>query len=157
MIDHMTLTVRDLERSKTFYTRALAPLGYGILMSFEEMVGFGDEVKPYFWIKQGGLPTPPMHIAFRARERAAVDAFHAAALAAGGRDEGKPGLRVHYHPNYYGAFIIDPDGHPIEAVNHVSSQARARAKAKKAARARAGKRAARSRSAKAKSRARSRR
>lgn len=134
MIDHFTLTVRDYDRSKDFYTRVLEPLGYGLLMDFEEMCGFGDDAKPYFWIKQGDTPTPPMHIAFSARDRADVDAFHAAALAVGARDEGKPGIRAHYHPHYYAAFVIDPDGHPLEAVIHKPPKSSAKPKAKSAAR-----------------------
>jgi len=123
MIDHLTLTVRDYTRSKTFYGAALAPLGYGALMEFEQMCGFGDGAKPYFWLKQGDSPTQPMHIAFMARDRPAVDAFHAAALAAGASDNGAPGVRADYHPNYYGAFVIDPDGHNIEAVCHAAARA----------------------------------
>ena len=119
MIDHFTLTVRDLARSRAFYEQALAPLGYAVKKAFPEIVGFGDERKPYFWIKQGP-PTQPMHLAFAAKSRAAVDAFHAAALAAGAEDAGAPGLRPHYHSNYYGAFVTDPDGHPIEAVCHAA-------------------------------------
>ncbi|HSN90087.1 MAG TPA: VOC family protein [Anaeromyxobacteraceae bacterium] len=118
MIDHMTLTVRDYARSVAFYKQALAPLGYGLVMEFDGACGFGEPRKPSFWMKQGDPPTTPQHIAFRARRRADVDAFHAAALAAGGRDNGAPGLRPDYHPTYYAAFVFDPDGHPIEAVNH---------------------------------------
>lgn len=118
MIDHLTWTVRDIGRTKAFYSAALAPLGYGVVMEFEGMLGMGRPEKPAFWLKQGEPPTTPMHLAFRAEDRAAVDAFHAAALAAGGVDNGRPGLRTDYHPNYYGAFVFDPDGHPIEAVCH---------------------------------------
>jgi catechol 2,3-dioxygenase-like lactoylglutathione lyase family enzyme len=123
MIDHMTLTVRDFDRSAAFYERVLAPLGYRILMQFEEIAGFGDE-KPYFWMKAGDPPTNPQHIAFVARRRADVDAFYEAAIAAGARDNGAPGLRPDYHPSYYAAFVFDPDGHPIEAVNHREPAAR---------------------------------
>lgn len=134
MIDHLTLTVRDLSRSRPFYERALAALGYRVLMEFGEMCGFGDE-KPYLWMKPGDPPTTPQHIAFVARRRADVDAFHAAALAAGGRDNGPPGLRPDYHPTYYAAFVIDPDGHNLEAVTHREEPARAkRAKPRAAAR-----------------------
>lgn len=118
MIDHLTLTVRDLQRSRAFYEQALAPLGYRVKMTFQEFCGFGDEHKPYFWLKPGDPPTQPMHLAFRARRRADVDAFYAAALAAGARDNGPPGPRPQYHAAYYGAFVIDPDGHPIEACCH---------------------------------------
>lgn len=120
MIDHLTLTVSDLARSRAFYTKALAPLGYAFRMEFGQFVGFGDSAKPYFWLKQGDPPTQPMHIAFMAIGRAAVAAFHAAALEAGAADNGPPGLREHYHPSYYAAFVIDPDGHPIEAVCHAA-------------------------------------
>jgi catechol 2,3-dioxygenase-like lactoylglutathione lyase family enzyme len=146
MIDHMTLTVRDFARSRAFYERALAPLGYRVLMEFGEMCGFGDE-KPSFWMKQGDPPTTPQHVAFMARRRADVDAFHAEALAAGGRDNGPPGLRLDYHPSYYAAFVFDLEGHNIEAVNH-REPSPARAKATRAARgARKARPAARSRKA----------
>jgi catechol 2,3-dioxygenase-like lactoylglutathione lyase family enzyme len=125
MIDHMTLTVRDLARSRSLYEKLLAPLGYRVLMEFGEACGFGDE-KPYFWVKQGDTPTTPQHIAFVAPSRAAVDAFHAAALAAGARDNGPPGLRPDYHASYYGAFILDPDDHNLEAVTHRPEGAGAR-------------------------------
>ena len=125
MIDHFTLTVSNIKRSKTFYVKALAPLGYAIRMDFGELAGFGDAKKPYFWLKQGD-GQPPMHIAFQAKNRAAVDAFHAAAIRAGAKDDGKPGLREHYHPDYYGAFVVDPDGHPIEAVCHLAEGKAAR-------------------------------
>jgi hypothetical protein len=91
-------------------------------MDFGEMVGFGDRRKPSFWLKAGPSGTQPMHIAFQAPNRAAVDAFHAAALEAGARDNGGPGTRGDYHPNYYGAFVIELDGHPIEAVCHLSAE-----------------------------------
>ena len=125
MIDHMTLTVRDMARSRSFYARALAPLGCRVLMEFGEMCGFGDD-QPFLWMKPGDPPTTPQHIAFTARRRADVDAFHAAALAAGARDNGAPGLRPDYHPSYYAAFVIDPDGHNLEAVTHRPEPARAR-------------------------------
>jgi len=137
MIDHLTLTVTDVARTRAFYEKALAPLGYAVQMEFEGYFGLGPPGKPAFWIKDGPMPQTPMHIAFIAADRAAVDAFHAAALAAGGRDDGAPGIRAHYHPHYYGAFVIDPEGHPIEAVCHrapgavkASSKASAKAKAK---------------------------
>jgi len=135
MIDHMTLTVRDFGRSSSFYERALAPLGYRILMQFEGMAGLGAE-KPDFWMKQGDPPTTPQHIAFAARRRAEVDAFHAAALAAGARDNGAPGLRPDYHPSYYAAFVFDPDGHNIEVVNHREPAAAGRTRPKPARKAR---------------------
>lgn len=128
MIDHLTWTVRDIGRSKSFYSAALAPLGYGVVMEFEGMLGLGRPEKPFFWLKQGQTPTTPMHLAFRADDRRSVDAFHAAALAAGAQDNGPPGLRPDYHPNYYGAFVFDPDGHPIEAVCHFPPGGKPRAR-----------------------------
>jgi catechol 2,3-dioxygenase-like lactoylglutathione lyase family enzyme len=118
MFDHIGFRVRDLEASRAFYLAALAPLGVGVAMEGPYGVGLGRGGKPSLWLSQGGSPVSPLHIAFTARSRAEVDAFHAAALAAGGKDNGAPGLRPHYHPNYYGAFAIDPDGHNIEAVCH---------------------------------------
>ena len=125
MIDHTGLTVSDFGRSKTFYARALAPIGYELLMEFpaaltgdSDVAGFGVPPKPDFWIAAGNPNVPPIHVAFRVTSRTAVDAFYNAAIAAGGRDNGAPGLRPHYHPNYYGAFVLDPDGHNIEAVCH---------------------------------------
>lgn len=119
MIDHFTLTVRSGKKSRDFYSKVLKPLGYGLRMEFEGLFGFGD-TRPYFWIKQGKRITTPQHIAFAAKTRAAVNAFYKAARAAGAKDAGAPGVRAHYHPGYYGAFVIDPDGHPIEAVCHKS-------------------------------------
>ncbi len=129
MIDHFTLSVTDGPASKTFFTSILAPLGYRPLMDFEQFSGFGDE-KPYFWLKQAETPTTPQHIAFAASSREAVDAFRAAALAAGAKDDGKPGvLRELYHPNYYAAFVSDPvNGHPDEAVCPLSLDALSGAK-----------------------------
>ena len=117
-IDHIGFPVADYERSKAFYTQALAPLGIGLVMEVQDWCGFGKAGKPEFWFGVGGVLRPPMHIAFAAQNRAQVRAFHAAALAAGGRDNGAPGLREIYHPHYYGAFVLDPDGHNIEAVCH---------------------------------------
>ena len=119
-IDHVVLVVADYQRAKAFYVKALAPLGVGILMEFTEdgrFAGFGD-TEPFFWIGDKGALSGPTHVAFAAASRAEVDAFHAAAIAAGAVDNGAPGLRPHYHPDYYGAFVIDPDGHNIEAVDH---------------------------------------
>jgi catechol 2,3-dioxygenase-like lactoylglutathione lyase family enzyme len=127
VLDHISLNVSDYARSKAFYEKALAPLGATVIMEFGEAAGFGRDGKPDFWIgkgptsfqKPGDLaPITPLHVAFAAKDRAEVRAFHAAALAAGGRDFGAPGLRPHYHPGYYGAFVIDPDGHNVEAVCH---------------------------------------
>ncbi len=125
MLDHIGFGVSDFARSKQFYERALAPLGYRIVMEVapqesggSAFAGFGDERKPYFWIGTGNALTGRLHVAFMAKDRAAVDAFYRAAIAAGGKDYGAPGLRPHYHPNYYGAFVLDPDGHNVEAVCH---------------------------------------
>jgi catechol 2,3-dioxygenase-like lactoylglutathione lyase family enzyme len=118
MIDHTGVSVADIARSKAFYEAALAPLGYSLLMEWEHFAGFGVAPKPDFWIGHGTSNVPPVHVAFRAASRAEVDAFYRAAMAAGGRDNGPPGLRPHYHPSYYGAFVLDPDGHNIEAVCH---------------------------------------
>jgi catechol 2,3-dioxygenase-like lactoylglutathione lyase family enzyme len=116
MIDHLTIRVRDPQKSKAFYAKALGPLGYEVLMDFGEMTGLGADKKPDLWIAGG--KQEPLHLAFSARDRKAVDAFYAAAIAAGAKDNGKPGIRKDYHPNYYGAFVIDPDGHNLEAVCH---------------------------------------
>ena len=126
MIDHTGLNVSDFGKSKAFYVAALAPLGYQVMMEFPaEMVpqgamGMGVPPKPDFWVAGGTANSPPLHIAFRAASRTQVDAFYRAAMAAGGRDNGPPGVREHYHPDYYGAFVLDPDGHNIEAVCHAS-------------------------------------
>ena len=117
VIDHLTLTVRDIAKSRAFYDKALAPLGFSVQMEWQGSIGYGANGKPELWMKQGPAPQSPMHLAFVAKKRADVDAFHAAALAAGAKDDGKPGPRP-YHATYYGAFVIDPDGHPIEAVCH---------------------------------------
>jgi len=140
VIDHVTLRVHDLAASKAFYAVALAPLGYKLIADYPEAVGYGIDGKPDFWL----TPDPsasPQHVAFAATSRMAVDDFHAAGLAAGGRDNGAPGLRVHYHPNYYGAFVDDPSGHHLESVIHTppggsgkARKATAKAAAKKAAR-----------------------
>jgi catechol 2,3-dioxygenase-like lactoylglutathione lyase family enzyme len=125
MIDHTGYMVSDFAKSKAFYVRALAPLGYEVLMELSaavtgrtDVAGLGVAPKPDFWIAGGKPNDPRIHIAFRASSRAVVDAFYEAAIAAGGRDNGPPGLRPHYHPNYYGAFVLDPDGHNVEAVCH---------------------------------------
>ena len=125
MIDHTGVIVSDFERSQAFYREALRPLGFEQLVELSaevtghtDVAGFGEPPKPEFWISRGTPNQPPVHVAFRVADRQTVDAFHRAALAAGGRDNGAPGLRPHYHPNYYGAFVLDPDGHNIEAVCH---------------------------------------
>jgi catechol 2,3-dioxygenase-like lactoylglutathione lyase family enzyme len=117
MIDHVGLRVSDYARSRKFFESALAPLGYTLLVEFGgAAAGFGEKGKPDFWIAAG--PTAPVHVALASRDRAGVDAFHRAALAAGGRDNGAPGPRPQYHASYYGAFVLDPDGNNIEAVCH---------------------------------------
>ena len=124
MLDHLGFTVSDYPRSRAFYAQVLAPLGYGLVMEVTremsggyEGCGFGPPGKPAFWVGQGtGEPGRGMHIAFVAKTRAEVDAFHAAALAAGGTDNGKPGPRPNYGPGYYAGFVHDPDGNNIEAM-----------------------------------------
>jgi catechol 2,3-dioxygenase-like lactoylglutathione lyase family enzyme len=125
MIDHLGMSVSDYERAKAFYARALAPLDYSLIMEVTAeqtghgaAAGFGAGGKPDFWIGGEGAMNKPVHVAISAKDRATVDAFYKAAMAAGGRDNGPPGLRPHYHANYYGAFVLDPDGHNIEAVCH---------------------------------------
>jgi catechol 2,3-dioxygenase-like lactoylglutathione lyase family enzyme len=117
MLDHITLHVADFERSKRFFAAALVPLGYQIIMEFPGVAGLGVPGRPDFWIAAGDV-TRSLHVAFVAADRTAVDAFHRAAIAAGGRDNGAPGLRPQYHPNYYGAFVFDLDGNNVEAVCH---------------------------------------
>lgn len=118
MIDHLGFGVSDYAGAKEFFLKALAPLGIGIVMEVDGGVGIGKDRKPFLWLAPDAPPPAPLHLAFTAATRREVDAFHAAALAAGGKDNGAPGLRPHYHPNYYGAFVIGPDGHNIEAVCH---------------------------------------
>jgi len=127
MLDHVGLKVRDLAKAKVFYKAVLAPLGYELLREIgpevsAEYVGaaFGPFGKPEFWVG-AGVPNGPLHIAFLAPNRAAVEAFYAAAIAAGGKDHGAPGVRAHYHPNYFGAFVLDPEGNNIEAVCHTTA------------------------------------
>jgi len=118
MIDHVGITVSNIAQSKQFYSAALAPLGYAIIMDGGGFAGFGVAGKPDFWIAGSPNPPSPVHVALLAPDRATVDAFHQGAMAAGGSDNGAPGPRTQYHPNYYGAFVLDPDGHNIEAVCH---------------------------------------
>jgi catechol 2,3-dioxygenase-like lactoylglutathione lyase family enzyme len=118
MIDHVVLGVHHLDESKHFYENALRPLGVKIVVQGPELIGFGDDSgRPFFWLAVRE-PSHRVHVAFLAPDRAAVDAFHAAALHAGGVDNGPPGLRPQYHENYYGAFAFDADGNNIEAVCH---------------------------------------
>jgi catechol 2,3-dioxygenase-like lactoylglutathione lyase family enzyme len=126
MIDHVGFAVTDAERSKRYYQQALAPLGIALIMtvgpdkteSGGTAHGFGSGGKPYFWFGDNERPGEGTHVAFAVESRAMVDAFYAAAIAAGGRDNGAPGIRARYHPNYYGAFVLDPDGINVEAVCH---------------------------------------
>lgn len=124
ILDHIGLVVSDYARSKAFYVAALAPLGIEFMMEFGPAGGLGRDSKPDFWLAEGkdsasgaGVITP-VHVCFSARSRAEVDAFYRAAIAAGGKDNGAPGLREQYHPTYYGAFVLDLDGHNVEAVFH---------------------------------------
>ena len=124
MIDHVGFSVSDYASAKAFYERALAPLGYTLIMEVtaqetgQPAAGFGSDGKPDFWVGGEGKLEKPVHVAIVATARPAVDAFYHAALAAGGKDNGPPGLRAHYHPSYYATFVLDPDGHNIEAVSH---------------------------------------
>lgn len=125
MIDHTGFNVTDINLSKAFYLKALSPLGYEALLTYEHAVGFGvrdqdsgDDPGGDFWISSGIPYQPRSHIGFRANSEQEVIAFYEAALAAGGKDNGAPGLRTHYHPGYFAAFVLDPDGYNIEAVFH---------------------------------------
>lgn len=126
MLDHVGVAVANAERSRAFYEQALAPLGISLIMtatpeqteSGGTAHGFGADGKPYFWVGDNEAVGEGTHVAFEAGTRAEVDAFHRAALGAGGRDNGGPGLRPHYHPDYYAAFVFDPDGTNVEAVCH---------------------------------------
>lgn len=124
MLDHIGLAVSDMRRSLAFYEKALKPLGIERLMAFggtddlPDHVGMGSNQMPFFWLGKGDPVRGSVHVAFSAASREAVDAFYEAAIAAGGRDNGRPGLRPEYHPGYYGAFVFDPDGFNIEAVHH---------------------------------------
>jgi len=117
MLDHLSLRVQDFPRALAFYKAALAPIGYQVAMEFPDYAGLGERGKPDLWLSRTDRAVLPTHIAFRS-DRARVDAFHAAALAAGGVDNGGPGLRADYHPNYYAAFVLDPEGNNIEVVCH---------------------------------------
>ena len=116
MYNHVSLKVKDAKKSRTFYERALKPLGYKVIDESQGGAGFGAEDETTLWISEGGAHAPSVHVAFTVAERKQVDAFHAAATGAGGRDNGKPGIRDNYGPNYYAAFVHDPDGNNIEAV-----------------------------------------
>ena len=118
MFEHIGLGAGDLAASKAFFLQALQPLGVALAMEGPYGVGLGQNGKPSLWLHQSSDRSAPLHLAFTAANRAQVDAFYAAALAAGGKDNGAPGLRPHYHPHYYGDFVIGPDGHNVEAVCH---------------------------------------
>lgn len=125
MIDHIGVPVSNLAEATTFYLKALAPLGIGIELEISAeqtgkggAVGFGAQGKPFFWIHEGRAPGDPIHIAFTATSQADIDAFYEAAIAAGAKDNGAPGLRPIYHADYYGAFVLDLDGNNVEAVCH---------------------------------------
>lgn len=128
MLDHVGFAVSDINRSRAFYEATLRPLGIGVVMEIPPeqnaeggggtAIGFGSADNPFFWIGDNQKVGEGTHVAFTARDRGEVEAFHRAALAAGGHDNGRPGLRPHYHPNYYAAFVRDPDGFNIEAVCH---------------------------------------
>ena len=118
MIDHIGIDVADYARSRGFYLQALPAIGWELVEETHGWMAFGPPGQPLFWLREAKPATTPIHIAFPATDRAAVDAFHTAAVAAGAEDNGPPGLREIYHPNYYGAFVLDPDGHNVEAVCH---------------------------------------
>ena len=117
MLDHLAIGVRNLAASRAFYEASLAPLGFGVVMERHDRVALGPPARPIFWLVDRA-PTAGVHIAFQAKDRERVDAFHAAALDAGGHNNGHPGLRPEYHPHYYGAFILDLDGNNAEAICH---------------------------------------
>jgi catechol 2,3-dioxygenase-like lactoylglutathione lyase family enzyme len=125
MLDHVGFAVSDLAKARAFYQKTLSPLGIMLIYDIsaeqtdgEAYLGFGKDQKPFFWIGTGKRLEGRLHVAFTAATREIVDQFHKAGLAAGGKDNGAPGIRPHYHENYYGAFLLDPDGHNIEAVCH---------------------------------------
>jgi catechol 2,3-dioxygenase-like lactoylglutathione lyase family enzyme len=119
MLDHLGFTISDYERSKAFYEQALAPLGITLLLEWPgQAAGFGQDGKPFFFLETRPPVVTGVHVAFAAADRDTVDAFHAAALAAGGTDNGAPGVREIYHPDYYGGYVLDPDGNNVEAVCH---------------------------------------
>ena len=120
MIDHIGFNVSDFAKSKAFYVAALTPLGIAIEREGEGWAMLGKNGKPQFWFGAYGPAASPIHLAFAAENREQVRAFYQAAIAAGGKDNGPPGIREQYHPNYYGAFVIAPDGHNVEAVCHLA-------------------------------------
>lgn len=122
MLDHILFGIKDFEKSKEFYLKALQPIGYSLVMEVDhhegKYVGFGKDGKPYFWISSKSPAVTGLHAAFTVDKRETVNLFYESAMEAGGKDNGKPGIRAHYHPNYYGAFVFDLDGNNIEAVCH---------------------------------------
>lgn len=118
MFDHIGIGVSDFESTTSFFLKALAPLGVAVAMEGPNSIGLGVGGKPSLWLHQATVTPAPLHLAFVATQRDQVDAFHRAALAAGAQDNGLPGLRPHYHPHYYAAFVIGPDGHNVEVVCH---------------------------------------
>ncbi|HUL96819.1 MAG TPA: VOC family protein [Usitatibacter sp.] len=118
MLDHIGIGCTDLAASKAFFLAALAPIDVRVVMDAGVAVGLGQGQKPDFWLGPASAKPAPLHLAFTATRRAQVDEFHKRALAAGAKDNGPPGLRVHYHPTYYAAFVIGPDGHNVEVVCH---------------------------------------
>lgn len=116
LFDHLGIGVDDFEKSKAFYKQALAPLGFEILSEGENWARVGKAGQGHLWFGTYRPKPAPIHIAFIAETREQVNAFYTAALGSGGKDNGAPGVREQYHPNYYAAFVIDPDGHNIEAV-----------------------------------------
>ncbi len=120
MIDHIGIHVSDYQHGKQFYSAALSPLGYKVIAEYGDSAGLGAHGIPDFWISEGRPSKPKVHVAFQCDKRAKVDKFYAAALKAGGKDNGPPGIREDYDPTYYAAFVIDPDGNNIEAVCHAA-------------------------------------
>jgi len=119
MIDHICVDASNYKASKMFYEKALKPLGIKLLKEYEEKyAGYGSSDKPFFWVIGERSVTKHSHFAFATERRELVNAFYDAAISADGKDNGKPGIREHYHPNYYGAFVLDPDGNNVEAVCH---------------------------------------
>jgi catechol 2,3-dioxygenase-like lactoylglutathione lyase family enzyme len=149
MIDHVSVRVSDFSRLLAFYRDALAPIGYQVIMEYPGAVGLGADGKPDLWLMQTDQPVNPTHVALGTAARQPIDAFYAAGLAAGGTDNGAPGLRVDYHPTYYAAYVKDPEGNNIEVVCHAAPGApkaarpagkgKAKAKKKAAAKKPAGK------------------
>jgi len=128
MIDHMTLKVSDYAKSKAFYAAALKPLDYAVAMEFGANCGLGVSGKPDLWLSQDAGNVRPQHFALHTNDRKVVDEFYSAALSAGARDNGPPGVRKDYHPNYYAAFVLDPDGHNLEVVCHAPPRAASKRK-----------------------------